>query len=211
MAGSSAGASQLASIVPGAALSRVILPMSREPRGSGASSTAVAFLSGAAGRAPGAPGPSVTRTLTGCASVPPLPSDTVTLNVTVPGCLPSAGSHENAPLAGSIEAPRGAPSSPYVRALAGRALSASPERTTLRMRSSPGTGVPRPSRLLVSKYRYPSGPVCTSRSLPNSPWKSGSWETTIPFGRSRSTMCRWAPLRVATKYLPAHPGIMPPS
>ena len=49
MAGFSLGASQAARIVPGVGLTRVILPMSRESRGTGASSTAVAFGAGAAG------------------------------------------------------------------------------------------------------------------------------------------------------------------
>ena len=133
---------------------------------------------GVARRFWGASGSPITCTLTGCTSVPPLPSDTVTLNVAVPDRLPSAVSQMNAPLAGSIEAPSGSPSSPYVRVFAGRAPSASKTGTTLRIRSSSGTGSPLPSRLLVSRYRYPSGPVCTSRSLPNSSLKSLWWETT---------------------------------
>ena len=46
MTGSSAGASQVARMVPTVELARVILPMSRESRGDGGSSIAIVFWSG---------------------------------------------------------------------------------------------------------------------------------------------------------------------
>ena len=62
---------------------------------------------------------SLTTMMTSCELVRPFWSDTVTVRVWPPFCI-SVGIHSNSPVAGSMVAPSGSSSSPYIRGAAKR-------------------------------------------------------------------------------------------